>query len=128
MSRANPEEAILELLIDAYLRASPLRQRDDRPHRPERIVGKAEERFLASLEKKVSLADLCVATGVSKSTLYRAFDIVCGVPQRDWGAATPIENRLRRYAYTYGFPASEEDVDSFQQSNDTLRNQCQCGT
>jgi hypothetical protein len=52
MSRANPEEAILELLVDAYLRASPLRQRDDRPHRPERIVGKLANDFLRRWKRR----------------------------------------------------------------------------
>ena len=42
--------------------------------------GRAEERFFASQGAAVSLADLCAATGVSQSTLYRAFDAVCGEP------------------------------------------------
>ena len=60
---------------------SPLvRHRDDRPRRPELIVRRAEERFFASQGASVSLTDLCAATGVSQSTLYRAFDAVCGEP------------------------------------------------
>lgn len=76
----NPGEAIFGLLVDAYLCSSPALQRDDRPRRPERIVRQAEERFFASQGAKVSLADLCAATSVSASTLYRAFDAVCGEP------------------------------------------------
>lgn len=73
-------EAIFGLLVDAYLRSPPVLQRDDRPRRPEQIVRQAEERFFESQGAKVSLADLCAATGVSQSTLYRAFDAVCGEP------------------------------------------------
>ena len=76
----DPSEAIFGLLVDAYLRSPPVRQRDDRPLRPEQIVRRAEERFFASQGTTVSLADLCAAAGVSQSTLYRAFDAVCGAP------------------------------------------------
>lgn len=76
----SPSEAIFGLLVDAYLRSPPVLVRDDRPRRPEQIVRQAEERFFASQGLSVSLADLCKATGVSQSTLYRAFDAVCGVP------------------------------------------------
>lgn len=74
---ANPSEAIFGLLVDAYLRSPPVLQRDDRPRRPEQIVRQAEERFFASQGTTVSLADLCAATGVSQSSLYRAFHAVC---------------------------------------------------
>ena len=73
-------QAIIGLLIDAYDQSAPELYRDDRPRRPERIVRLAEERFFASQGAAVSLADLCAATGVSQSTLYRAFDAVCGEP------------------------------------------------
>ena len=76
----DPAEAIFGLLVDAYLQSPPLLQKDDRLLQPEKIVRKAEERFLASQGAPVSLADLCAATGVSQSTLYRAFDAVCGEP------------------------------------------------
>lgn len=79
-SAVDPSEAIFGLLVDAYLRASPDRRRRDRPHRPEHIVRKAEETFFASRQAKTSLADLCAATGVSQSALYRAFSAVCGEP------------------------------------------------
>jgi AraC-like DNA-binding protein len=76
----NLSEAIFGLLVDAYLRSPPVLQRDERPRQPEQIVRLAEERFFASQGAKVSLADLCAATGVSQSTLYHAFGVVCGTP------------------------------------------------
>ena len=76
----DPSEAIFGLLIDAYLRTPLVRHRDDRPRQPELIVRRAEERFFASQSASISLADLCAATGVSQSALYRAFDAVCGEP------------------------------------------------
>jgi len=77
---ADPSEAIFGLLVDAYLGSPPNQCREDRPRRPEQIVRQAEERFFASQRSSVSLADLCAATGVSQSTLYRAFNNVCGEP------------------------------------------------
>lgn len=79
-SRVHPGEAIFGLLVDAYLHSSPSLLRDDRPRWPEQIVRQAEERFFASQGEPVSLTDLCSATGVSQTTLYRAFDAVCGEP------------------------------------------------
>lgn len=48
--------------------------------RPEQIVRRAEERFIAAAWGPVSLADLCAAAGVSQATLYNAFRDVCGEP------------------------------------------------
>lgn len=76
----NPEDAIFGLLVDAYLGSPPVLQREERPRRPELIVRQAEERYFEQQGARVSLADLCEATGVSQSTLYRAFDAVCGEP------------------------------------------------
>lgn len=76
----DPSEAIFGLLIDAYLRAPLVPHRDNRPRKPELIVRRAEKRFFASQGASVSLADLCSATSVSQSTLYRAFNAVCGEP------------------------------------------------
>ena len=76
----DPAEATFGLLVDAYLQSPPVLHREDRPRHPELIVRKAEERFYSSKRYKVSLADLCATTGVSQSTLYRAFDAVCGQP------------------------------------------------
>ena len=77
-SLTDPSEAIFGLLVDAYLRASPGRVRDDRPLSPELIVRRAEDRFYELENKPVSLADLCTSANVSQSTLYRAFRSVCG--------------------------------------------------
>ena len=72
-------EEVMGLMADAYLsaRREPGAQ-DQRVKRPDRIVRLAEERFMAAAGEPVSLADLCVAAGVSKSTLYPAFQRVCG--------------------------------------------------
>ena len=68
------------LLTDAYLHAlpEPILQTGRISH-PDRIVQLAEERFMASANKPVSLADLCAAADVKKSTLYKAFHSVCGL-------------------------------------------------
>lgn len=72
---------VFGLLADAYLHALPEQHsRTEYTSRPERIVRLAEERFMASDGKDVSLADLCVAAGVRKSALYKAFHNVCGTP------------------------------------------------
>ena len=73
-------ESIFGLLVDAYLRSPPQLHRDDRPRRPEQIVRQAEERFFSAQGMPVSLADLCSSAGVSQSTLYRAFEAICGQP------------------------------------------------
>ena len=72
---------VFALLTDAYLCARPeSRSQAEWIRRPERIVRLAEERFMESRGEPVSLADLCAAAGVSKSTLYPAFQSVCGQP------------------------------------------------
>ena len=48
------------------------------------IVRAVEELFERAESAPLSLADLCAAAGVSKSTLYRAFDSYCGVPPLDY--------------------------------------------
>jgi len=78
---ANVDQKAYGLLLETLLRAEPV----DAKHAPllgraAAIVRAAEEHFAMNLEGKVSLADLCDATGVSKSVLYRAFDLVCGEP------------------------------------------------
>ena len=75
-----PGEAIFGLLVETYLQSPPGLQRDERPRQPEKIVRRAEEQFFVSQGNPISLADLCAATGVSQSALYRAFDRVCGEP------------------------------------------------
>lgn len=72
---------VFGLLADAYLHSLPeSRSQAEQISRPERIVRLAEERFMASGGKHVSLADLCAAAGVSKSSLYKTFHSVCGAP------------------------------------------------
>ena len=78
--KADPSEAFFGLLVEAYLRSRPDLQRNDRPLHPVQIVRKSEERFFASRDAPVSLADLCAAARVSQATLYRAFHTVCGEP------------------------------------------------
>lgn len=69
-------EEVLGQMADAYLSGKPEPER--RAERPDRIVRLAEECFMAAAGKSVSLADLCAAAGVGKSTLYLAFHRVCG--------------------------------------------------
>ena len=76
----DPGESIFGQLVDAFLHSAPERLREDKPYPPEKIVRKAEERFYAAEEAPISLADLCLAAGVSQSTLYRAFYQVCDQP------------------------------------------------
>jgi len=72
---------LFELVLDAYLdgRPEPMRK-SGRVCNPGRIVRTAEERFAQAGPNPVSLADLCVAAGVSKSALYLAFESWCGEP------------------------------------------------
>lgn len=73
------------LVVDAYLYARTGQTR--RRHGGERlapIVRRAEERFLDAPAEHVSLADLCAAAGVGKSTLYHAFGQICGVPPLEY--------------------------------------------
>lgn len=73
------ENALFGLMADAYLYARPeFASNASRVHQPRRIVRKAEECFMAAEGRPVSLADLCAAAGVSKSTLYLAFHNLCG--------------------------------------------------
>jgi len=72
---------LFELVLDAYLdgRPEPMRK-SGRVCNPGRIVRAAEERFAQAGPNPVSLADLCVAAGVSKSALYLAFESWCSEP------------------------------------------------
>lgn len=73
------EREIFGLMAEAYLRSRPEARPDTAAaHTPTRIVRRAEDRFAAARGKPVSLADLCEAAGVSKSTLYKSFNQVCG--------------------------------------------------
>ena len=72
---------VFELMVGIYLQArqEPLRK-SEHAGRSARIVRAAEERFAQAGGKPVSLADLCVAAGVSQTTLYEAFQSWCGEP------------------------------------------------
>lgn len=73
------EKDLFSLMADAYLYANPETPSNTRRvHQLGRIVRKAEECFMAAEGGPVSLADLCVVAGVSKSTLYLAFHNMCG--------------------------------------------------
>ena len=73
--------AIFELMVDTYLHARPEPMRKSgRARKTARIVRAAEERFAQAQGNTVSLADLCLAAGVSKSALYTAFQNWCGEP------------------------------------------------
>ncbi|MBD3398263.1 helix-turn-helix domain-containing protein [Candidatus Micrarchaeota archaeon] len=72
---------VIEMATDAYLfSASESEAKNHGFLQSQRIVRKAEERFEAAEDGRISLADLCAAAGVSKSSLYKAFDSVCGEP------------------------------------------------
>lgn len=78
-------EDVVSLLADAYLVALPKPLIvSNRIYQPGRIVRLAEERFMAAEGAPISLADLCVAAGVGKTTLYKAFNQVCGLPPLDY--------------------------------------------
>lgn len=74
---ASMSDAFLGVLIDAYMNATPEKDLYARSRAPEQIVRKAEERYYEAEGRPISLADLCVAAGVSQSALYRAFHSVC---------------------------------------------------
>jgi AraC-like DNA-binding protein len=68
-----------EILTALYLQAQPAKLSKLRTARKlGKIVRKAEECFAAAEAGPVSLADLCVAAGVSQVTLYHAFMVMCG--------------------------------------------------
>jgi AraC-like DNA-binding protein len=72
---------IFELMVDTYLHARPEPTvKSGRARKTARIVRAAEERFARAQGNPVSLADLCLAAGVSKSALYTAFQRWCGEP------------------------------------------------
>jgi len=85
LERLNLDKELFGLMTDAYLSACP--EADSKPGRiqsPERIVRKAEERFMAAEGEAISLADLCAAACVSKSALYTAFHNICGEPPLEY--------------------------------------------
>ena len=72
---------VFELMVDTYLQARPEPMgKSGRARKTARVVRAAEERFAQAQGNPVSLADLCLAAGVSKSALYAAFQSWCGEP------------------------------------------------
>jgi len=70
---------IVETITDLYLHARPAPTPKVRAAaKLGKIVRKAEECFDAAQSGPVSLADLCVAAGVSQGTLHKAFMVMCG--------------------------------------------------
>jgi len=78
-------EEVFGLVVDAYLYARPGEARvSSGVERLAPIVRRAEEHFIDAIDKPISLADLCAAAGVGKSTLYHAFGQFCGVPPLEY--------------------------------------------
>ncbi len=75
-------DLIMQPIIDAVLSADSKVEevRGNWWRNEKRIVDLAEDFFAMAAGGPLSLADLCRASGVSKSTLYRAFANVCGMP------------------------------------------------
>jgi len=72
---------IFGLIFDVYLNSDRTAGRDVSNFRQaQRIIRAAEERFAAAQADPVSLADLCKAARVGKSTLYKAFNSIVGEP------------------------------------------------
>lgn len=104
-------------VVDAYL-ATPfnLSRQTSRTRPPEQIVRLAEERFLSSETGVLSLADICLASKVGKSTLYNAFSDICGEPPLRYFRkrrlsrtrsilhdADPLRGTIKRTALSNGF-------------------------
>jgi len=78
-------EEVFGLVADAFLYARPKEAcRSGGAERLAPIVRRAEERFLDAAADPVSLADLCAAAGVGKSSLYRAFWQICDMPPLEY--------------------------------------------
>ena len=74
-------EHVFGAMLEAYTSADSRQYETAGFHRKNaKIVRAVEELFERVGAAPLSLADLCAAAGVSKSTLYRAFDSHCGVP------------------------------------------------
>jgi len=87
-ARESPErfaEEVFGIVADAYLCARPGETvANTGVERLAPIVRRAERRFVEANAEPVSLADLCAAAGVGKSTLYRAFTQVCDAPPLEY--------------------------------------------
>jgi len=72
-------ESVFAIMVDAYMMATPGDDRRHRRlHRMSKVVRRAEEYFMATRGRQVSLADLCLAAGVGSTSLYMAFEQLCG--------------------------------------------------
>ncbi len=72
---------VFDLMVSMYLQACPKPMRKaGRANSAARIVRAAEERFAQAAGEPVSLADLCLAAGVSQTALHGAFQSWCGEP------------------------------------------------
>lgn len=108
---------MLSAVADAYLRTPfNLSRQTNRARSPEQIVRLAEECFLSSDTGVLSLADICLASKVSKSTLYNAFADICGEPPLSYFRkrrlsrtrsilydADPLRGTIKRAALSNGF-------------------------
>jgi AraC-like DNA-binding protein len=84
---ATPDLAndVFGVITDTYLRARRDASAEGRSfRRAQKIVSVAEERFAAAGGDPVSLADLCSAARVGKTTLYKAFENVVGRPPLEY--------------------------------------------
>lgn len=88
LSATQFENEVLNQWLEVYLQAVPAKEsKATRGYPAERIVRKVEECFLQAMQEggsPLSLADLCKAAHVSKSTLYAAFHHVFGVPPLEY--------------------------------------------
>lgn len=72
-------ESVFAAMVDAFLHTAPEPEgADRRALQLASVVRRAEDRFMAAKDTPVSLADLCRAAGVGSTTLYLAFDQLCG--------------------------------------------------
>jgi len=82
---ANFYDDVSALIADACLSALPSPEPTQSRFRiATHIVRKAEDRFVEAKGVRLSLADLCAAAGVGKSTLYSAFHSVYGMAPLDY--------------------------------------------
>lgn len=76
----NIADSVKTLIVDHFVRATPSETPDYQTRSsPSILVRRAEERFLEAESDRLSLADLCEATGVGATALAEAFHSVCGV-------------------------------------------------
>ena len=72
------DETVVMMLAEVHCAGGIMSTESDRTRSDAWIVRRAEEYVSAAEPGHVSLADLCLATGVGKTALYRAFHSLCG--------------------------------------------------